>query len=118
MSCTPSLPYGNLLTRIFTHFKVPMECEECLTHHVPIISAHSLKILKFYKTAIRGWQHLSDLTPEEASSLKLKLPDTTSAPAIADTLTELKDDHAEIRTHLEHIQAEMGLMNHKLNELI
>ncbi|KAJ8421764.1 hypothetical protein Cgig2_018957 [Carnegiea gigantea] len=46
---------------------------------------------------------MSDLTPEEASSLKIKLPDTASAPAIADTLTELKDDHADIRTHLEHI---------------
>lgn len=95
-----------------------MDCEECLTHHMPVISAHSLKTLRFYKTTARGWQQLSDLTPEEASSLKIKLPDTGSAPDIADTLTELKDDHAEIHTQLEHIQAEMGLMNRKINELI
>ena len=25
----PSLPYGNLLTRIFTHFQVPLDNEEC-----------------------------------------------------------------------------------------
>ncbi|KAJ8434114.1 hypothetical protein Cgig2_024232 [Carnegiea gigantea] len=118
MSRTPSLPYGNLLTRIFTYFKVPMDCEECLTHHVSVISAHSLKTLRFYKTAARGWRHLSDLTPNEASSLKIKLPDNGSAPHIADTLTELNEDHAEIRTQLEHIQVEMGLMNCKINELI
>jgi len=47
MSHTPSLPYGNLLTRIFAHFKGPMDCEECLNPHVPVISAHSLKTLKF-----------------------------------------------------------------------
>jgi len=34
----PSLPYGNPLTCIFTHFRVPLEKEECLTsastHHL------------------------------------------------------------------------------------
>ncbi|KAJ8448505.1 hypothetical protein Cgig2_012149 [Carnegiea gigantea] len=118
MSRTPSLPYGNLLTRIFTHFKVPMDSEECLTYHVSVISTHSLKTLKFYKTATRGWQHLSDLTPEEASSLKLKHPDTAPAPDITTTLAELKEDYAELRTHLEHLQTEMGLMNRKVDELI
>ncbi|KAJ8425025.1 hypothetical protein Cgig2_007162 [Carnegiea gigantea] len=54
----------------------------------------------------------------KASSLKIKLPDTTSAPVIANTLTKLKDNHADIRTHLEHIQAKMGLMNRKIDELI
>ena len=118
MSRTPSLPYGNLLTRIFTHFKVYMDSEECLTHHVPVISTHSLKTLKFYKTATRGWQHLSDLTPEEASSLNLKHPDTASAPDITTTLAKLKEDYADLRTHLEHLQTEMGLMNRKVDELI
>ena len=79
ISCTPLLSYGNVLTCIFTHFKVRMDCEECLTHLVPVISVHSLKALKFYKTTTRGWQYLSALTPEEASSLKLKPPNTTSA---------------------------------------
>ncbi|KAJ8424575.1 hypothetical protein Cgig2_002587 [Carnegiea gigantea] len=54
----------------------------------------------------------------EASSLELKHPDTASAPTIADTLAELKDDYAELRPHLEHIQTEMGLMNCKIDELI
>ena len=51
----PSLPYGNLLTRIFTHFNVPLDGEECSTHLVPIISTNSLKTLRFYKTESRGW---------------------------------------------------------------
>jgi len=70
-----SLPHGNLLTCIFIHFRVPLKNEECLTQPVPTISAHSLKTLKFYETKTRGWQHLSDLTPAEASSPKVTLPD-------------------------------------------
>ena len=31
LSRTPSLPYGNLLTRLFIHFHVPLENEECIT---------------------------------------------------------------------------------------
>ncbi|KAJ8423737.1 hypothetical protein Cgig2_023892 [Carnegiea gigantea] len=62
--------------------------------------------------------HLSGLTPDEASFLKIKLPDTGSAPHMAETLTELKEDHAKIRTQLEYIQVEMGLINCKINELI
>ena len=38
-----SLPYGNLLTHIFTYFKVPLNSEECVTWPVPVISANSLK---------------------------------------------------------------------------
>ncbi|KAJ8421227.1 hypothetical protein Cgig2_034077 [Carnegiea gigantea] len=72
--------------------------------------------IMFYSRNLDCWQHLSDLTPDEVSSLKIKLPDTGSAPHIADTLTELKEDHAELRTQLEHIQVEMGLMNRKINE--
>jgi len=93
-----------------------MNCEECITHHVPVIFAHSLETLRFYKNATWGWQHLSDLTPDEASSLKIKLPNIGFAPHIADTLTELKEDHAELCTQLEQIQVEMELMNCKINE--
>lgn len=32
MNRPTSLPYGNILTHIFTHFKVPFDFEKCVTH--------------------------------------------------------------------------------------
>jgi len=72
---SPCLPYGNLLTRIFTHFKVPLHHEGCITQPVATILAHSVKTLRLYKIESFGWQLFSDLTPTEASSLKVTIPD-------------------------------------------
>jgi len=55
MTRAPLLPYNNLLTRIFTHFKVPLDLEDCVAQLVPMISAQSPKILWFYKIETRGW---------------------------------------------------------------
>uniref|UniRef100_A0A7C9EM19 Uncharacterized protein n=1 Tax=Opuntia streptacantha TaxID=393608 RepID=A0A7C9EM19_OPUST len=112
-----SLPYGNLLTRIFTHFRVPLENEECHTQPIPTISAHALKTLKFYKTNSRGWQHLSNLTLAEASSLKVTLPDQPSTN-IAQTLVDVQSEHAELRDQIENVELEIGLIHRKLDELI
>lgn len=54
MNRPTSLPYGNLLTRIFTYFKVAMDSEECVTYTVPVVSVHSLKTLCFFKIATKG----------------------------------------------------------------
>lgn len=62
-----SLPYGNLLTRIFTNFKVPFDYEDRVTQSVPVMSANSLKSLCFYKTATRGWKNASEVTSVEAT---------------------------------------------------
>lgn len=118
ISRIPSLLYDNLLTCIFTHFKVPLDLEDYVTQPVPVISAESLKTLQFYKIETRGWQHVSDFTLEEASALKVVLPNPTSSPNIADTLVALKEDHVELRTQLDHLQMEMGLMNRKIDALI
>jgi len=116
LNCNPSLPYGNFLTRIFTHCNVPLDLEEC-TQPVPIISANSLKTLCVYNTESRGWQHLHDLTPTRASSLNVSLSDQPS-PNVTKTLLELQEDNASIREQLDQIQLDMGLMNKKIDELI
>ncbi|KAJ8421269.1 hypothetical protein Cgig2_023803 [Carnegiea gigantea] len=75
MSRPSSLPYGNLLTRIFTHFKVPFESEDCVSpkqsqpaqedENMPLSSPllkplisklHSLTNLPYmpYERALRG----------------------------------------------------------------
>jgi len=114
---TPSLPYGNLLTRIFTHFHVPLEHEECLTQPAPTISSHTLKSLKFFKTATRGWQHISALTPAEASSLKISLPPQPS-PNFTHSLTQLQEAHDALRDDLVATQFDLGLLHRKVDELI
>ena len=50
----PSLPYENLLTFIFTHFKVPLDLEECSTQPIPLISANSLKTFVSIKLSLVG----------------------------------------------------------------
>jgi len=97
VSRTRLLPYSNLLTRIFNHFKVPLDLEDCVTQSVPMISAHSLRTLCFYKIKPRGWQHVIDLTPGEASALKVSLPNHPSSPNLAEALVGLKEDQAEHR---------------------
>jgi len=88
LNCEPSLPSGNLLTRIFTHFKVPLDLGECSTQPIPTIFANSLKTLCFYKIKSRSWQHLHDLTAAEASSLNDSLSDQSSSN-VAKMLVEL-----------------------------
>ena len=117
LSRTPSLPYGNLLTRLFIHFHVPLEHDECITQPAPTISAHTLKSLKFYKTATRGWQHISDLTPAEASSLKVSLLDHPT-PNIAQCFTQLQEENVALRDHLDTVPLEVSLLHRKVDELI
>ncbi|KAJ8426236.1 hypothetical protein Cgig2_030329 [Carnegiea gigantea] len=101
---TPSLPYGNLLTNVFQHFGIPLDSEECITQSVPVISAHFLKTLRFYKTEHQGWQHVSDLTPEEATILHVSRPEPYFIPNMVAILTELKEDNATLRSQVEHLQ--------------
>jgi len=96
MSRTPSLPYGKVLTHIFTPFKVTLDLKKCVTQLVPMISVHSLKTLHFYKIEPQGWQHVTDRNPTEASTLKVPLPDHPSSN-ISEAFVELKEDHTELR---------------------
>ncbi|KAJ8438851.1 hypothetical protein Cgig2_023043 [Carnegiea gigantea] len=75
---------------------------------VPITSAHSLKTLYCYKTKDGGWQHASDLTPEEATVLKVSLSNTPSTPNVVVVLASLKEDNAALRTQLDQIQLDMA----------
>jgi len=117
LNCNPSLPYGNLLTRIFTHFQVPLDGEECSTHPVPIISANSLKTLRFYKTESRWWQHIHDPTQAEAASLNVSISDQPS-PNITKTLLELQEDNAHLQAQIDQLQLDLGLTNRKFDELV
>ncbi|KAJ8435019.1 hypothetical protein Cgig2_013669 [Carnegiea gigantea] len=118
MGRTSSLSYGNLLTRIFNHFKVPLDLEDFVAQPVSIISANSLKILCFYKTAARGWKHISELTHKELTALKIPLFESPSLATLAESLQSLKEDHTELRTRVVHIQSEMGIIGRKMDELI
>jgi len=82
MTRTTSLPYGNLLTRIFTHFKVPFDSEDCITQSIPVISANSPTSLCFYKTTARGWKNAFELTSAEATALQVPLPDQPTLHAL------------------------------------
>lgn len=113
-----SLPYGNLLTRIFHHFKVPLTSEEYAPYVIPVISSHSLKSICFFKTASRGWKHIFKLTPEEACILKVQTSDSSSLQAIAATLDSLKEEQAELRTQMDLLHSDMGLLSRKIDELI
>ncbi|KAJ8423804.1 hypothetical protein Cgig2_006678 [Carnegiea gigantea] len=66
----------------------------------------------------KGRQHVTDLTPKEASALKVSLPDHRSSYNLTTACIGLKEDHADLRNKLDHIQLEMGLMNKKINALI
>ena len=85
------LPYGNLLTHVFQHLQVPLDSEDCLSEPVPIISGASHKTLRFYKIETRDWQHVSDLTPAEATSLKVSLLDAPTPSPIHAALTEIHE---------------------------
>ncbi|KAJ8422472.1 hypothetical protein Cgig2_017479 [Carnegiea gigantea] len=113
-----SLPYGNLLTCTFNYFKVPLDIEECVTRPVPVISANSLKTLCLCKTANRGWKHFSELTPNEATTLKVSLPEHPSLTTLGDSLDSLREHHAELRTRVDLIHSEIGLLGCKLDDLI
>ncbi|KAJ8425549.1 hypothetical protein Cgig2_033064 [Carnegiea gigantea] len=118
MSHPSSLPYGNLLTRIFTHFKVPFESEDCVTQSVPIISANSLKSLRFYKTATRGWKHVSELTSAEATDLQVPLSDQPTLHALRDSLESLRKDYVELQTQVDVIHTDIGLPSKKVDALL
>jgi len=113
-----SLPYGNLLTHIFSHFKVPFESEDCVTQIVPVISANSLKCLRFYKTTTRGWKHASGLTSAKATDLQAPLSDQPTLHALRESLESLREDYAELRAQVDLIHTDMGLLGKKMNELI
>jgi len=98
MSRPSSLPHGNLLTRIFTYFKVPFEPEDCVNQSLPVISANSIKSLHFYKTVTRGWKHTSELTSTEATALQVPLPEQPTLYALRDSLESLREAYAELRT--------------------
>lgn len=85
---------------------------------MPVISAASLKTLKFYKTPTRGWQHISDLTPEEASSLRIKLPVSSTDHSLASSISEIQEAQSALCDQVEDIWTEMGFLNRKLDELI
>ena len=112
------LPYGNLLTHVFQHFQVPLDSEDCLSQPVPIISGASLKTLRFYKTETRGWQHVSDLTPAEATSLKVSLPDAPTASPIHTALTEIHETLALLRHQQDQLQLDIGLLHKRVEALI
>ncbi|KAJ8431624.1 hypothetical protein Cgig2_029032 [Carnegiea gigantea] len=118
MNCPTSLSYGNLLTRIFTHFKVSFDSEDCITQSVPVISANSFKSLRFYKTATRGWKHASELTFAEATALQAPLPEQPTLLTLRDSLERLREDNAKLRTQVDLIHSNMGLLRKKLDELI
>ncbi|KAJ8431940.1 hypothetical protein Cgig2_017426 [Carnegiea gigantea] len=65
-----------------------------------------------------SYHHVTDLTPEEASALKVPLSDHPSSPNLIEALAWLKEDQDELRNQLDHIQLEMGLMNREIDELI
>ena len=98
MTRPTSLPYGNLLTSIFTHFKVPFDSEDCITQSVPVISANSLKSLHFYKTTTRGWKHAFELSSAVATDLQGPLSDQPTLHALWDSLESLREDYIEMRT--------------------
>jgi len=118
MSRPSSLPYGNLLTRIFTHFKVPFESEDCVTQTVLVISANSLKSLRFYKTATRGWKHASELTSIEANDLQAPLSNHPTLHSLRDNLESLREDYAALRTQVDLLHTDMGLLGKKMDTLI
>ncbi|KAJ8433970.1 hypothetical protein Cgig2_033768 [Carnegiea gigantea] len=83
----------------------------------------SIFSLKFIDTAPSNitykWrQHASDLTLEEATALQVSLPDTPSVRNVAIVLDGLKKDNATLRTQLDQIQLDMGLMKKKIDALI
>ena len=118
MSQSSCLPYGNLLTDIFAHFKVPFRSKDCVTESVPVISTNSLKSLRFYKTATRGWKHAFELTLTEATTLQVPLPNQPTLHALRDSLESLREDYAEFCTQVVLIHTDMGLLGKKLDELI
>ncbi|KAJ8420855.1 hypothetical protein Cgig2_023462 [Carnegiea gigantea] len=92
---------------------------------IPITLSHSTLVwifhLKFIDTTpsnLARWQHASDLTPKEASSLKVFLPDTPFVPNVVEVLAGLKEDNATLRSQLNQIQLDMSLMNKKTDALI
>ncbi|KAJ8435532.1 hypothetical protein Cgig2_014451 [Carnegiea gigantea] len=96
MTRPTSLSYGNLLTRIFTHFKVPFDSKDYITQLVPVICANSLKFLCFYKTATRGWKHASELISAEATALQVPFPEQPTLHVLQDSLESLREDYAEL----------------------
>lgn len=83
-----------------------------------LISAHSLKSLHFYKTAIRGWKNASKLTSAEALALQVPPPEQPTLLILRDNLENLREDYAELRTQVDLIHSEMGLLGKKLDALI
>ncbi|KAJ8444398.1 hypothetical protein Cgig2_026602 [Carnegiea gigantea] len=112
------LPYGNLLTRIFTYSKVPLDPKDCVNQTIPVISAHSFKTLRFYKAATGGWRHVFELTSDEATTLMVPLPDHPSLTTLMDNLESLRANHTEFRNKVDLMHFEMGLVSRKLDELM
>ena len=55
---------------------------------------------------------------EEATALKVPLLEHPSLTQFADNLESLRQDHAELRTRVDLIHSEMGLLSRKLDDLI
>ena len=72
----------------------------------------------FYLERLISLAIFSDLTPEEATAVKVSLLDTPSASNVVVVLASLKEDNAALRTQLDQIQLDMGLMNKKIDALI
>ncbi|KAJ8432320.1 hypothetical protein Cgig2_027440 [Carnegiea gigantea] len=67
---------------------------------------------------ILRWQHASDLSSEEATALKVTLPDTPSVPNVVEVLASLKEDNGALWSQLDQIQLDMCLTNKKIDALI
>ncbi|KAJ8437742.1 hypothetical protein Cgig2_009457 [Carnegiea gigantea] len=122
MSRPSFIPYGNLLTHIFTYFKIPLDLEDCVTEPVRIISANSVKTLRFYKTTTGGWKHVFELNTDgandEATALRVHLPENSSLATLVEGLERLREVYAELRTRVDIIHTEMGPFSRKLDDLI
>ncbi|KAJ8425502.1 hypothetical protein Cgig2_015876 [Carnegiea gigantea] len=65
-----------------------------------------------------GWKHIYELTPVEATELKIQSPEHPSLHTIAANIDSLREEHADLRTKVDLLHSNMGLLSRKVDELI
>ncbi|KAJ8428241.1 hypothetical protein Cgig2_025055 [Carnegiea gigantea] len=65
-----------------------------------------------------GWIHISELTPAEATELKVQSPEHPPLHTIAANIDSLREEHADLGTKVDLLNSDMGLLGRKVDELI
>jgi len=83
-----SLSFGNLLSKVFEHFKVSLEYEECIEMVDIVINKEKLETLKFNYTCFGQWLHKDEYTKKCTSAEPDKpTPKQCSPNSLLDTLS-------------------------------